>query len=131
MTTDNGMIAFLDVIRAHLVRHALPAPVRVEATMYNSGFNIHVAPIDRVELAGDLLAWAATLEGVTAELERSSDAARVIVTLMGRLPSGHVVRVFGAIRHAATVVPDLPVRVPQELPLRVLRSWTRNQGVAA
>ncbi|MBK1785230.1 hypothetical protein [Prauserella cavernicola] len=128
----NELIVFLDAIRAHLVRHNLPGAIGVRVTTWREPVKVQLDGWDLTEVAGQLCSWAASLDGSTAELHRLADGSRVLVTVVGRLPCGAPVHVYGAVRYTRTALPDLPVAVTQEVPVWVLRGWARGrQGVAA
>ncbi|WP_285501521.1 hypothetical protein [Actinokineospora sp. NBRC 105648] len=79
-----------------------------------------------------LLAWAATLEGVSAIAWRPPHGESVHLDVTGVLPSGASVRVYTGVRFDPTRFPDLEPRGRQSLGLTVLRAWAVDeQAVAA
>ncbi|WP_199433866.1 hypothetical protein [Qaidamihabitans albus] len=131
MRTSDELIVYLDTIRTHLIAHRLPAPVGVSAAVWKGCVQVQLAGLDLPELAGELVAWARTLHGPTAEIVRTSDGKRVLLTVVGRLASGLVVHAWGAVRFDAVTFPDLPIAVEQEVAVAALHGWAASKGVAA
>jgi hypothetical protein len=129
----NTLMVFLDAIRDHLDLHQLP-PV--------ASLNIGGRPSRPVtvqlgargglaEVAGGLLAWVGTLDGVTASIWRVPDGGSVHLSINGRMPCGVPVDVYSGVPFDETVFPDLPADTRQDMPVFVLHSWARPEGVAA
>jgi hypothetical protein len=129
----NTFMIYLDAIRDHLDLHQLPET----ASLTIGGRPDHPVQIqlgtggELVELAGGLLSWGATLDGVTASIWRVPDGGSVHLSIQGRMPCGVPVDVYGGTPFDETAFPDLPAGVRQDMPVFVLRGWARPEGVAA
>ncbi|MGH3905449.1 MAG: hypothetical protein ACRDTE_14860 [Pseudonocardiaceae bacterium] len=88
----------LDAIRAHLAEFELPAPwsVTVTCSLAGPGVSAQLAGQEPPEIAAALLAWADTLDGVSAEAWRVPSGDSVHLSVTGRLPGGATLRVFDA-----------------------------------
>ena len=127
----NPLMTFLDSIRDHLDLYVLPPVAAVEVTAGTRPVSVQLWALDLPGIAGGLLAWAATLDDVTASLWRVKGGSSVHLSVTGRMPSGVPVRVYGGVPFSAEVFPDLPAGPAQEMPVFVLRQWTNAEGVAA
>lgn len=89
----------LDAIRAHLAEFELPELWAVEVTASTSGPGVSAQLVsdEAPVIAAALLAWADTLDEVTAEAWRVSDGRSVHLSVTGRLSGGTAVRVYGGV----------------------------------
>jgi len=129
----NTLMVFLDAIRDHLDLHQLP-PVASLSIGERPGRPVVVqlgTRGDLVPLAGGLMRWTATLDDVTASIWRVPDGGSVHLTITGRMPCGVPVDVYGGTPFHETVFPDLPAGTRQDMPVFVLHTWARPEGVAA
>jgi hypothetical protein len=112
-------VELLDSIRAHLAEFELPDLYSVNVTRSYSGPNVtaqlacHTAP----QIAGALLGWADTLTGITVEAWRVPSGDCVHLSVIGRLPGGVSVRVYGGVpftEHGigCDLAPDASTAVP-------------------
>ncbi|QWF80680.1 hypothetical protein HUW46_04103 [Amycolatopsis sp. CA-230715] len=129
------VMTYLDNIRDHLDAHLLPPAWSIVAEAKGIGdrppVTVHVNPSTLPELAETLLAWAKTLDDVSAELWRVPSGDSVHLDIIGRLASGVRVRVFGGTDFDDATFPDLPVNQRQEMPVFALRAWIDRGEVAA
>ena len=123
MTTTNTT-ELLAALGTHLAEFELPAIASVHLCGYTSGAPVTVqlscgAP---AAIAAGLLAWADTLTEITAEAWRVPQHHSVHLSVIGRLPGGTSVQVYGALR-----VTDLSLGAGLEpnatttVPLSILR----------
>ena len=117
-------VALLDSIRTHLTEFDLPDLYSVNVTRSLSGPSVsaqlacHAPP----QIAGALLAWVDTLTEVTAEAWRVPSGDCVHLSVIGRLPSGASVRVYGGVAFTEHGVgADLAPDARSTVPLAVLR----------
>ena len=114
----------LDSIRAHLAEFELPDLWSVHVVASCSGPNVDVQ-LDRRDspgIAGGLLAWADTLTEVTVEACRVPNGKSVHLSVMGQLPNGVLVRVFGGVPFTGRGIGgDLAPDASKTVPLAVLR----------
>jgi hypothetical protein len=114
----------LDSIRAHLVEFELPDLWSVHVVTSFSGPNVDVQ-LDRRDspgIAGGLLAWADTLTEVAVEACRVPNGKSVHLSVMGQLPNGVLVRVFGGVPFTGRGIGgDLAPDASKTVPLAVLR----------
>jgi hypothetical protein len=92
-------VVLLGAVCAHLVKSELPAiaSVYVAASMPPPQVSVQLACHDLRGIARRLLAWANTLEGVTAEVWRVPGSDSVHVSVIGLLvPAGATVQVYGS-----------------------------------
>jgi hypothetical protein len=122
MTTTT--VDLLDSLRAHLADFELPALWSVNLTQSSGEPNVsmqlacHQAP----QIAGALLAWADTLTGVTAEAWRVPSGDSVHLSVLGQLPNGVSVRVYGGVPFTQHGIgTDLAPDASTTVPLAVLR----------
>ncbi|MFF0148603.1 hypothetical protein ATK36_6336 [Amycolatopsis sulphurea] len=129
----NTLMVFLDAIRDHLDLHYLPDVASLDIGG-RPGRPVVVqlgTRGDLAALAGGLLRWAATLDEVTASIWRVSDGGSVHLSISGRMPCGVPVDVYGGVLFEEAAFPDLPAGARQDMPVFVLHSWARPEGVAA
>jgi hypothetical protein len=89
----------LDCLRAHLAEFELPALWSVNLTP-SSGrphVSMQLACHQPPQIAGALLAWADTLTDVTTEAWRVPNGDCVHLSVIGQLPGGVSVRVYGGV----------------------------------
>ena len=117
-------VALLDSIRAHLTEFELPELYSLNVTRSFSGPNVsaQLACHQPSEIASALLSWADTLTGGTVEAWRAPSGDCVHLSVIGRLPGGVSVRVYGGVPYTehgigSDLVPDASTSVP----LAVLR----------
>ncbi len=122
MTTTT--VDLLDSLRAHLTEFELPALWSVNLTASSGGPNVsgqlpcHYPP----EIASGLLAWADTLTEVTAEAWRVPSGDTVHLSVIGRLPGGASIRVYGCVVVTVRGMgADLAPGASTSVPLVVLR----------
>jgi hypothetical protein len=128
----NPLMTYLDSIRDHLDLYDLPPVWGVDVSVLSEPVQVHLKASDLPEVAAGLLAWADTLELVTAELWRTSSGESVHLSIRGRLAGGVPVRVYAGVKFAETVFPDLPTGSRQDMPVFVLRGWADSgEEVAA
>ena len=129
----NTFMVYLDAIRDHLDLHHLPEV----ASLTIGGRPGHPVVVqlgthgDLVALAEGLLSWASTLDEVTASIWRVPDGGSVHLSITGRMPCGVPVDVYGGVFFDESVFPDLPAGSKQDMPVFVLHTWARPEGVAA
>jgi hypothetical protein len=128
---SNPLTTFLDAIRDHLDLHVLPAAVAVDVSTGLRPVVVQLEADDLPGVAAGLLRWAGTLDDVSASLWRVPGGESVHLSVTGRMPCGTPVYVYGGVRFAETVFPDLPAGIRQDMPLFVLRGWTTLGEVAA
>ena len=112
-------VALLDSIHTHLTEVELPELYSVNVTRSFSGPNVtaqlacHTLP----QIARALLGWADTLTGITVEAWRVPSGDCVHLSVIGRLPGGVSVRVYGGVpftEHGigGDLAPDASTTVP-------------------
>jgi hypothetical protein len=117
-------VDLLDSIRAHLAEFELPDmwSVHVVASFSGPNVDVQLARRESPEIAGALLAWADTLTGVTVEAWRVPNGESVHLSVIGRLPGGVSVRVFGGVPFTGRGLGgDLAPDASKTVPLAVLR----------
>ncbi|HEV7980850.1 hypothetical protein [Amycolatopsis sp.] len=127
----NPLMTFLDTIRDHLDLYDLPPVAAVDVTTGYKPVTVMLEAFDLPAVASGLLAWADTLDQVTASLWRVSDRPSVHLSITGRMASGVPVRVWSAVAFSEAIFPDLPSGSRQEMPVFVLRVWADLGEVAA
>jgi hypothetical protein len=117
-------VDFLDALRAHFAAFELPELYSVNVVTAWGGptVTMQLACHHLPEIATGLLAWADTLTGVTAEAWRVPSGDSVHLSVIGQLPDGVSIRVYGGVpftKHGigADLAPDTSTTVP----LAVLR----------
>ena len=122
MTTT--VVALLDSLRTHLAEFELPdlCSVHVTRSFSEPSVTAQLACHQPPQIASALLAWADTLTGVTVEAWRVPSGDSVHLSVIGQLPGGISVRVYGGMVFTqcgigADLAPDASTTVP----LAVLR----------
>jgi hypothetical protein len=112
----------LDSLRAHLAAFKLPElySVNVVAAWGTLNVSAQLACHHPPEIATGLLAWADTLTDVTTEVWRVPSGDSVHLSVIGRLPGGVSIRVYGGVpltEHGigADLAPDASTTVPWAL----------------
>lgn len=97
MTTT--VVDRLDSFRAHLADFDLPQLYSVTVVAAVGGLNVtaQLAHHHPHAIAASLLAWADTLTKVTVEAWREPSGDCVHLSVIGRLPDGVSVRVYGGV----------------------------------
>jgi hypothetical protein len=96
MTTT--VMDLLDSLHTYLTTFDLPAPCSVTVMTYSAQPNITIQ-LPRHEppaITAALLAWADTLTDVTAEAWRVPTGNSVHLSVIGQLPGGACIQVYGA-----------------------------------
>ena len=122
MTTST--VDLLDVIHTHLVDFELPEmwSVQVVASLLGPQVNVQLTHREPPEIAGALLAWADTLDTVTAESWRVPSGDSVHLSVTGRLPGGVSVRIYGCLPFPESRFGgDLEPNATTPVPLQTLR----------
>jgi hypothetical protein len=115
----NTVVDRLDSLRAHLAAFELPELYSVTLLNAWGGLNIsaQLAAHHPPQIASGLLVWADTLTDVTIEAWRVPSGNSVHLSVIGRLPGGVSIRVYGGvpfIEHGigADLTPDASTTVP-------------------
>lgn len=131
MTTPTA-IDLLNALRTHLSDFELPPPCSAHLTTYSKGPHVSMQlPTHHLpEISCGLLAWADTLTETSAEAWRLPDGDSVHLSVIGRLPEGIQVRVYGSLAFTehgigATLAPDASTT----LPLAILREHATSVEV--
>jgi len=128
----NTTMVFLDAIRDHLDLHAFGPVASVNVTSGSDPIWVQLgARRELSEVASALVTWAGTLDEVSAQIWRTPAGTSVHFIVKGRMPCGVPVHVYGAVDFSEDLFPDLPAGVRQDMPVFVLRQWTRPGEVAA
>jgi hypothetical protein len=122
----NLTVELLESIHTHLADCELPAFWSVNVTPSSAGpsVSVQLACHQLPEIASGLLAWADTLSEVTTKAWRVPSGDCVHLSVIGWLPDGASVRVYGGVPFTdrgigADLAPDATTTVP----LAVLRAW--------
>jgi hypothetical protein len=112
----------LDSLRAHLAAFELPELYSVHVLNAWGGLNIsaQLACHQPPQIASGLLAWADTLTEVTIEAWRVPSGDSVHLSVIGQLPDGVTIRVYGGMTFTehgigADLTPDASTTVPWAL----------------
>ncbi|MEU7788606.1 hypothetical protein [Amycolatopsis sp. NPDC049159] len=128
----NTTMVFLDAIRDHLDLHVLGPVASMNVTSGSDPIWVQLgARRELSEVASALVTWAETLDEVSAQIWRTPAGTSVHLIVSGRMPCGVPVRVYGAVEFSEGLFPDLPVGSRQDMPVFVLRQWSRSGEVAA
>ena len=128
----NTTMVFLDAIRDHLDLHVLGPVASVNVTSGPDPIWVQLGATRKLpEVAEALVTWAETLDEVSAQIWRTPAGTSVHLIVNGRMPCGVPVHVYGAVAFSEDVFPDLPAGARQDMPVFVLRQWSRSgEGVA-
>jgi hypothetical protein len=114
-----AIVDLLDSLRAHLTAFTLPElySVHVITTRDTLTVSAQLVAHHPPQIATGLLTWADTLTNVTTEAWRVPSGDTVHLSVIGRLPSGVTIRVYGDvpfIEHGigADLAPDASTIVP-------------------
>jgi len=121
MTTT---VDLLDAICAHLTQFELPpiSSVHAAGSIPAPQVTVQLTGHEQSEIASALLAWADTLTGITAEAWRVPRGDSVHLSVIGRLPGGASIQVYGRLPFAAYGIGgDLAPDASTTVPLAVLR----------
>ena len=93
------VVELLDVIRAHLAAFEVPelCSVTVATSSLIPNLSAQLADHEPPEIAAALLGWADTLTEPTADAWRVPSGDTVHLAVVGRLPGGACVRVYGGV----------------------------------
>jgi hypothetical protein len=114
----------LDSLRAHLGAFELPElySVHVITASGEPTVSAQLAAHHPPQIATGLLAWADTLAGPTAEAWRVPSGDSVHLSVIGQLPEGITIRVYGGVSYTARGIgADLAPDTSTTVPLAVLR----------
>ncbi|MBV8539661.1 MAG: hypothetical protein JO063_01930 [Pseudonocardiales bacterium] len=114
----------LDSLRAHLAAFELPdlCSVNVVTASGEPGVSAQLAAHHPPQIATGLLAWADTLTDLTIEAWRVPSGDSVHLSVIGRLPEGVTVRVYGGLAFTQRGIgADLAPEGSATVPLAVLR----------
>lgn len=121
------LLPYLDAIRAHLVRHRLPAPVTVECTTWREPVTVHLEAPSPEKLVRALLAWSHTLQAVTTTVVRTEPGRLVHLTVRGRNLSGIWMHVWGVIEFHPALFPGLAIGEDRDVGPLTLQQWRRGE----
>jgi hypothetical protein len=95
----NTVVDRLDSLRAHLAAFELPELYSVTVLNAWGGLDVsaQLACHHPPEIATGLLAWADTLTNVTTEAWRVPSGDTMHLSVIGRLPEGTSIRVYGGV----------------------------------
>ncbi|WP_328606255.1 hypothetical protein OG943_40970 [Amycolatopsis sp. NBC_00345] len=127
----NPVMIFLDAIRDHLDLHVLPPVSSIDITKWTNPITVQLDADDLAGVSRALLAWANTLDTVTAHIQRMKPGDSVHLSIYGRTPCGVLVKVYGGVPFAEDTFPDLPVGIKQDVPLFIMRRWADSAGEVA
>jgi hypothetical protein len=128
----NTTMVFLDAIRDHLDLHVFGPVSSVMVTSDSRPVAVQLGTArDLSGVASALVTWAGTLDDVSAEIWRTPPGSSVHLIVNGRMPCGVPVHVYGGVDFSEDVFPDLPAGSRQDMPVFVLRQWSRSGEVAA
>jgi len=118
----NTVVDRLDSLRAHLTAFELPDlySVTVVTAVGTLDVSAQLACHHPPEITSGLLAWADTLTTVTTEAWRVPSGDSVHLSVIGRLPDGVTIRVYGGMAFTvhgigANLTPDASTTVPWAL----------------
>jgi hypothetical protein len=120
-------VDLLDAIHTHLADFELPDmwSLQVVASLLGPQVNVQLTHREPPEIAGVLLAWADTLDAVTAESWRVPSGDSVHLSVAGRLPGGVSVRVYGCLPFCASGFGGaLKPNATTTIPLHTLRHFS-------
>jgi hypothetical protein len=118
----NTVVDRLDSLRAHLTAFELPELYSVNVITASGGPTVsaQLACHHLPQIATGLLVWADTLTDVTIEAWRVPSGDSVHLSVIGRLPDGVTIRVYGGMAFTvhgigANLAPDASTTVPWAL----------------
>jgi hypothetical protein len=118
------VVDLLDSVRAHLTAFELPDlySVTVIAAMGTPNASAQLACHHLPEIASGLLAWADTLTNVTIEAWRVPSGDSVHLSVIGQLPNGVSIRVYGGVAFTKHGIgADLALDASTTVPWALLR----------
>jgi hypothetical protein len=125
--------AILDSVREHLNEFDLPEPIGLSIAPCPVGpvATVQLSGVDLPTLAGGLLAWADTLDNLSATVWRPTmpDDDLLHLEVHGRLTDDTPVKVFGGLLDGPRIALDPGGR--QSLSLGLLREWADVGAVEA
>lgn len=127
-------VDLLDTIRTHLTAFEPPQlySVNLVTTHGEPAVSMHLACHHLPDITSDLLAWADTLTETTAEAWRVPSGDSVHLSVIGRLPEGVLVRVYGGVAYTENGIgADLAPDTSTTLPLTILREQATLGEVTA
>jgi hypothetical protein len=127
-------VDLLDTIRTHLTTFEPPQvySVNLVTAWGEPAVSMQLACHHLPNITSDLLAWADTLTNVTAEAWRVPSGDSVHLSVIGRLPEGVLVRVYGGVAFTENGFgADLAPDTSTTLPLAVLREQATLGEVTA
>lgn len=128
----NTTLVFLAAIRDHLDLHVFGPVASVNVTSGPDPIWVQLGAARKLpEVASALVTWAETLDEVSAQIWRTPAGTSVHLIVNGRMACGVPVHVYGAVDFTEDLFPDLPAGVRQDMPVFVLRQWSRPGEVAA
>jgi len=126
-------VDLLNAIHTHLADFELPDMwlVQVAASQLGPQVNVQLTDREAPEIAGALLAWADTLDAVTAESWRVPSGESVHLSVIGNLPDGVSIKVYGSLPfHDSGLDSDLEPNATTTVLLQTLRHLSANAEVA-
>ena len=126
-------VDLLNAIHTHLADFELPDMwlVQVAASQLGPQVNVQLTDREAPEIAGALLAWADTLDAVTAESWRVPSGESVHLSVTGHLPNGVSIKVYGCLPfHDSGLGGDLEPNATTTIPLQTLRHFSAIAEVA-
>jgi hypothetical protein len=126
-------VDLLDSLRTHLAAFDLPElwSVHVVASFRGPNVTVQLARHEPPQIDDALLAWADTLTDVTAEAWRVPHGNSVHLSVIGQLPAGISVRVYGGVPFTQHGIGgDLAPDASTTVPLAVLRERATLAEVA-
>ena len=126
-------VDLLDAIHTHLADFELPDMwlVQVAASQLGPQVNVQLTDREAPEIAGALLAWADTLDTVTAESWRVPSGESVHLSVTGHLPGSVSIKVYGFLPFSESGFGgDLESNAITTIPLQTLRHLSAIAEVA-
>ncbi|MEU3625521.1 hypothetical protein BS329_06430 [Amycolatopsis coloradensis] len=127
----NRVLVYFDAISDHLDSYAFPPVASVRVGFGPDPVSVQLDTDGLTDVARSLVAWADSLENVTAAIWRVPHGGSVHLEIQGRAPCGIPVTVYGGVQFDEATFPDLPAGMRQEMPVFVLRQWSTAGEVAA
>ena len=120
-------VDLLGAIHTHLADFELPDmwSVQVGGSRLGPQVNVQLTHREPPEIAGALLAWADTLDAVTAEVWRVPTGESVHLSVTGHLPGGVSIKIYGFLPFRESgFVGDLEPNATTTIPLQTLRHFS-------